>query len=131
MRNRPGAQIVTAFLISQKCDYLEALQYFFENFKVICLSLFCAFCVSIGMAGFDLEPRNNLQKIFKLLGEQSDEAEKMFYSEENDLLEKKVEKTIIFENDDGNANFEEANPEKLNEVYRKTDQDEFLPLKLH
>ena len=83
------------------------------------------------MAGFDLEPRNNLRKIFKLLGEQSDEAEKMFHSEENHLLEKKVEKTIIFENDDGNANFEQANPEKLNEVYRKTDQDEFLPLKLH
>ena len=88
------------------------------------------------MAGFDLEPRNNLRKIFKLLSEQSDEDEKKFDSEENDLLEKKVENKIILENikDDGNGigiDFDSANSEKLNEVYRKTGQDEFLPLKLH
>ena len=88
------------------------------------------------MTGFDLEPRNNLRKIFKLLREQSDEDEQKFDSEQNDLLEKKVENTIILENivDDGNdveIDFEPANPEKLNDVYRRTDKDEFLPLELH
>ena len=88
------------------------------------------------MAGFDLEPRNNLRKIFKLLREQSDEDERKFDSEEYDPLEKKVENKIILENivDDGNdveIDFEPANPEKLNDVYRRTDKDEFLPLELH
>ena len=88
------------------------------------------------MAGFDLEPRNNFRKIFKLLGEKSDQDEKNFDSEENDLLEKKVENTIILENivDDGNdveIDFEPATPEKFDDVYRRTDKDEFLPLKLH
>ena len=88
------------------------------------------------MAGFDLEPRNNLRKIFKLLSEQSDQDEKKFDSEENDLLEKKVENKIILGKivDDGNdvgTDFKPANPEKLNDVYRRTDKDEFLPLKLH
>merc|ERR1719378_574750 len=114
-------------------DCMTSLEYF--TLVVICLSLFCAFCVSIGMAGFDLEPRNNLRKIFKLLGEQSDLDEPKFDSDENDLLEKKIENKIILENieDDGNdvgTDFKPANPEKFNDVYRKTDKDEFLPLKL-
>ena len=97
------------------------------------MSLFCALIVAVALTIFDLEPRNNLRRIFK---RKSEEKEKFDEFENEPLDEKKSEispnashtdepsTSTITITQKPDKTFE--SPIKLRESYRRTDEDEFL-----